>query len=200
MSYILPYIVEKNGDSERHKDVFTRLFEDRIIFLSGTVDDVLSNMIVAQLLYLSADSDRDIYLYINSPGGSIAAGLAIFDTMKYISCDITTICVGSACSMGAFLLAAGTKGKRKALPNSRILIHQPLGGAEGQATEIEIAYKQITRYKELLTRYLSEFTGQPYEKVMVDCDRDHYMTAIEAKEYGLIDSVVVHQLLDKGEE
>jgi len=193
MAPFLPYIVEKDGSTERYKDIFTKLFESRTIFLSGTVDSVTASVIVAQMLYLSSDNpSEDIYLYINSPGGVITAGMAIFDTMNYIKPDINTICVGIAASMGSFLLAAGTKGKRFALPNSEVMIHQPAGGANGQASDIEIAAKHILKTKRKLTQYLADFTGQPYEKVKKDCDRDTYMNAEQAKEYGLIDSIITN--------
>ena len=188
---VLPYIVERDGGIEKFKDVFTKLFESRTIFLSGEVNETTSSIIVAQLLYLSSDSSEDIYLYINSPGGSVSAGLAIFDTMKYVAPDVSTICIGQAASMGSFLLAAGTKGKRYSLPNTDIMIHQPSGGTGlAQASDIEIVAKHMLRTKEKLTRYLSKMTGQPYDKVLADCDRDTYMSAEEAKEYGIIDSVI----------
>ena len=188
----LPYIIERDGQHEKVRDVYTKLFQDRIIFLGSEINTDVSNAIVAQLLYLSAsDAEADINLYINSPGGTVTAGFAIFDTMNYIPCDITTICIGQCASMGAFLLAAGTKGKRKALPNSKVMIHQVLGDASGQATDINIAAAEITKTKEKLTRYLSEFTGQDYDKVYKDCERDNYMTAEEALAYGLVDEVLV---------
>jgi len=190
---VLPYIVEKDGSIERYKDVFTKLFESRTIFLSGVVNETAASIIVAQLLYLSSDnSEEDVYLYINSPGGVITAGMAIFDTMNYIKPDVATICIGQAASMGSFLLAAGTKGKRFTLPNAEVMIHQPMGGANGQASDIEIAANHIIRTKKKLTQYLAGFTGQPYEKVKKDCDRDTYMNAEQAKEYGLIDNIITN--------
>ena len=188
---VLPYIVERDGSTERYKDVFTKLFENRTIFLSGEVTETTSSIIVAQLLYLASDNgDEDINLYINSPGGSVSAGMAIFDTMNYVKSDIKTICIGIAASMGSFLLAAGTKGKRYSLPNSEVMIHQPSGGGKGQASDIEIVARHMAKTKEKLTKYLSKFTGQTYEKVLADCDRDTYMSAEEAKEYGLIDTII----------
>ncbi|MBR4588016.1 MAG: ATP-dependent Clp endopeptidase proteolytic subunit ClpP [Lachnospiraceae bacterium] len=188
---LMPYVIEQTSQGERSYDIYSRLLKDRIIFLGDQVTDDIASVIVAQLLFLEAqDPDKDISLYINSPGGSVSAGLAIYDTMKYIKCDVSTICVGMAASMGAFLLAGGAKGKRYALPNSEILIHQPLGGAQGQATEIEIAARHILKTKEKLNRMLAENSGQPYEKVVVDTDRDNWMSAQEACEYGLIDKVM----------
>ena len=188
---LVPVVIEQTSRGERSFDIYSRLLKERIIFLGEEVNDVSANLVVAQLLFLeSEDPSKDISLYINSPGGSISAGMAIYDTMQYIKCDVSTICVGMAASMGAFLLAGGTKGKRKALPNAEILIHQPLGGAQGQATEIEIAAKHIIRTKERLNRLLAENTGKTYEELVRDTDRDNWMTAQEAVEYGLIDSVV----------
>ena len=188
---LVPYVVEQTNRGERSYDIFSRLLDDRIIMLCDEVNDATASLVVAQLLYLEGqDSDKDISLYINSPGGSVTAGLAIYDTMKYIKCDVSTICMGMAASMGAFLLSAGTKGKRLALPNSTIMIHQPSGGAQGQATEIEIVAEQILRTKEKLNRILAENTGQPYEKIVQDTERDNYMTAEQAKAYGIIDAVV----------
>ena len=188
---LVPYVIEQTSRGERSFDIYSRLLKERIIFLGEEVNDVSANLVVAQLLFLeSEDPSKDISLYINSPGGSISAGMAIYDTMQYIKCDVSTICVGMAASMGAFLLAGGTKGKRKALPNAEILIHQPLGGAQGQATEIEIAAKHIIRTKERMNRLLAENTGKTYEELVRDTDRDNWMTAQEAVEYGLIDSVV----------
>ncbi|MBR0131833.1 MAG: ATP-dependent Clp protease proteolytic subunit, partial [Lachnospiraceae bacterium] len=173
-------------------DIYSRRLKDRIIFLDGEVNDASASVIVAELLFLeSEDPGKDISLYINSPGGSVSAGMAIYDTMKYIKCDVSTICVGLAASMGAFLLSGGTKGKRYALPNAEIMIHQPLGGVQGQATEIEITAKQILKTKEKLNRMLAENTGKPYEQVVNDTDRDNWLSASEAKEYGLIDEVIV---------
>ena len=188
---LVPYVVEQTSRGERSYDIYSRLLNDRIVMLTDEVNDATASVIVAELLFLeSQDPDKDISLYINSPGGSVSAGLAIYDTMKYIKCDVSTICVGMAASMGAFLLAGGAKGKRYALPNSEILIHQPLGGAQGQATEIEIAARHILKTKEKLNRMLAENSGQPYEKVVVDTDRDNWMSAQEACEYGLIDKVM----------
>jgi ATP-dependent Clp protease protease subunit len=184
-------VVEQTNRGERSYDIYSRLLEERIIFLGEQVTDVSANLIVAQLLYLeSADPDKDVRLYINSPGGSVSAGLAIYDTMQYIKCDVSTICIGMAASMGAFLLAAGTKGKRFALPNSEILIHQPMGGAQGQATDVKIHADQILRVKERLNRILSERTGQPLEKIVQDTERDHFMSSEQAKDYGLIDEIM----------
>jgi len=191
---LVPMVVEQTGLGERSYDIYSRLLKDRIIFLGDQVGDVTSGLVVAQLLFLEADDpDKDIHLYINSPGGSITAGMAIYDTMQYIKPDVSTICIGMAASMGAFLLAAGTKGKRLALPNSEIMIHQPLGGTQGQATDIEIHAKRILKTKESLNKILSERTGQPLEKIQMDTERDNFMSAIEAKEYGLIDEVIVHK-------
>ena len=188
---LVPVVIEQTSRGERSFDIYSRLLKERIIFLGEEVNDVSANLVVAQLLFLeSEDPSKDISLYINSPGGSISAGMAIYDTMQYIKCDVSTICVGMAASMGAFLLAGGTMGKRKALPNAEILIHQPLGGAQGQATEIEIAAKHIIRTKERMNRLLAENTGKTYEELVRDTDRDNWMTAQEAVEYGLIDSVV----------
>jgi ATP-dependent Clp protease protease subunit len=187
-------VVEQTNRGERSYDIYSRLLKDRIIFLGGSITDDVANLIVAQLLFLeSEDPEKDIALYINSPGGSISAGMAIYDTMQHVRPDIQTICVGSAASMGAFLLAAGARGKRTALPNSEILIHQPLiggGGLSGQATEIEIHTRQLLKIKEKMNRILAERTGQPLERVTQDTDRDHYMTAEEAKDYGLVDQVM----------
>ena len=188
---LVPVVIEQTSRGERSFDIYSRLLKERIIFLGEEVNDVSANLVVAQLLFLeSEDPSKDISLYINSPGGSISAGMAIYDTMQYIKCDVSTICVGMAASMGAFLLAGGTKGKRKALPNAEILIHQPLGGAQGQATEIEIAARHIIRTKERMNRLLAQNTGKSYEDLVKDTDRDNWMTAQEAVECGLIDSVV----------
>ena len=188
---LIPYVVEQTARGERSYDIFSRLLNDRIIFLSEEVNDTTASLIVAQLLYLEAqDPDKDIQFYINSPGGVITAGMAIYDTMQYIKCDVSTICVGMAASMGAFLLAGGTKGKRYALPNSEILIHQPLGGAQGQATEIEIAAQHILNIRKRLNGLLSKFTGQDIEVINRDTDRDNWMTPEEAKAYGLIDEII----------
>ena len=190
MSFI-PYVIEQTGRGERSYDIFSRLLNDRIIFLGEEVTDVSANLIVAQLLFLeSEDPNKDIQLYINSPGGSVTAGMAIYDTMNYVKCDVSTICMGMAASMGAFLLAGGAKGKRFALPNAEIMIHQPSGGAQGQATDIQIVADQILRTKQKLNEILAANTGQPLERIAADTDRDNYMTAEEAKEYGLIDELV----------
>ena len=191
---LVPYVVEQTSRGERNYDIYSRLLKDRIIFLGEEVNDVTAILTVAQLLFLEAeDPSKDIQLYINSPGGSVTAGMAIYDTMQYIKCDVSTICLGMAASMGAFLLAGGTKGKRFALPNSTIMIHQPSGGAQGQATEIQIVADHIAKTKRTLNEILSQNTGQPYEVIERDTDRDNYMSALEAKEYGLIDGVVEHK-------
>ena len=188
---LVPTVVKQTGRGERAYDIYSRLLKDRIIFLADEVNDVTAGLVVAQLLFLEAeDPDKDIYLYINSPGGSVTAGMAIYDTMQYVKPDVSTICIGMAASMGAFLLNAGAKGKRYALPNSTVMIHQPLGGAKGQATDIEIHAKWILQIKERLNTILSERTGQPLEKVKADTERDNFMSAMEAKEYGLIDEVI----------
>ncbi len=188
---LVPTVVEQTGRGERAYDIYSRLLKDRIIFLGDEVNDVTAGLVVAQLLFLEAeDPDKDIHLYINSPGGSVTAGMAIYDTMQYIKPDVSTICIGMAASMGAFLLNAGAKGKRYALPNSTIMIHQPLGGAKGQATDIEIHAKWILQIKERLNQILSERTGQPLEKIKADTERDNFMSAMEAKEYGLVDEVI----------
>ena len=188
---LVPTVVEQTGRGERAYDIYSRLLKDRIIFLSDEVNDTTASLVVAQLLFLEAeDPDKDIHLYINSPGGSVTAGMAIYDTMQYIKPDVSTICIGMAASMGAFLLNAGAKGKRFALPYSEIMIHQPLGGAKGQATDIEIHAKWILKIKERLNKILSERTGQPIEKIQEDTERDNFMSAQEAKEYGLIDEVI----------
>ena len=190
MSFV-PYVIEQNSRGERSYDIYSRLLKDRIIFLGEEVTDVSANLVVAQMLFLEAeDPGKDIHFYINSPGGSVSAGFAIYDTMQYIKCDVSTICIGMAASMGAFLLSGGAKGKRLALPNAEIMIHQPSGGAQGQATEIEIVAEHILHTKEKLNRILAENTGQPYEKIVQDTERDNYMTAEQAKAYGLIDAVV----------
>ena len=191
---LVPYVIEQTSRGERSYDIYSRLLKDRIIFLGEEVNDVSANLIVAQLLFLEAeDPSKDIQLYINSPGGSVTAGMAIYDTMQYIKCDVSTICLGMAASMGAFLLSSGAKGKRYALPHSTIMIHQPSGGAQGQATEIQIVADQIAKTKKKLNEILSANTGQPLEIVEKDTDRDNYMTAEEAKAYGLIDGVVIHK-------
>ena len=190
MSFV-PYVIEQTSRGERSYDIYSRLLKDRIIFLGEEVNDVSANLIVAQLLFLEAeDPGKDIQLYINSPGGSVSAGWAIYDTMQYIKCDVSTICIGMAASMGAFLLAGGTKGKRIALPNAQIMIHQPSGGARGQATEIKIVAEEILKTKKKLNEYLAANTGQPVEVIERDTERDNYMTAEEAKAYGLIDDVI----------
>ena len=189
---LIPYVVEQTSRGERSYDIFSRLLKDRIIFLGEEVTDVSANLIVSQLLFLeSEDPGKDISLYINSPGGSVTAGMAIYDTMNYIKCDVSTICMGMAASMGAFLLAGGTKGKRMALPNSTIKIHQPSGGAQGQATEINIVAEQILKTRQRLNEILAANTGKPLEIIAKDTERDNYMTAQEAKEYGLVDKVIV---------
>ncbi len=188
---LVPYVVEQTSRGERSYDIYSRLLKDRIIFLGEEVNEVTASLIVAQLLFLEAeDPEKDIQFYINSPGGSVTAGMAIYDTMQYIKCDVATNCIGMAASMGAFLLAGGTKGKRIALPNAEIMIHQPLGGAQGQATEIEIAAKHILQTKEKLNRMLAENTGKDYEVIAADTERDNWMSAEEAKDYGLIDKVI----------
>ena len=188
---LVPYVVEQTSRGERSYDIFSRLLNDRIVFLGEEVNSTSASLVVAQLLYLEAqDPDKDIQMYINSPGGSITDGMAIYDTMQYIKCDVSTICVGMAASMGAFLLSSGAKGKRIALPNAEIMIHQPLGGARGQATDIKIQAEQILKIKDKLNRILSERTGQPLEKVIADTERDNYMSAQEALEYGLIDKIM----------
>lgn len=193
---LVPMVVEQTGRGERSYDIFSRLLEDRIIFLADQVNDATASLVVAQMLYLeSKDPDKDIQFYIDSPGGSISSGMAIYDTMQYIKCDVSTICIGMAASMGAFLLAAGTKGKRFALPNSEIMIHQPLisGGLSGQATDIKIYSDHLLRTKERMNKTLAELTGKSYEKICEDTERDNFMTAAEAKEYGLIDNVIVRK-------
>ncbi|WP_212612083.1 ATP-dependent Clp endopeptidase proteolytic subunit ClpP, partial [Staphylococcus aureus] len=189
---LIPTVIETTNRGERAYDIYSRLLKDRIIMLGSQIDDNVANSIVSQLLFLQAqDSEKDIYLYINSPGGSVTAGFAIYDTIQHIKPDVQTICIGMAASMGSFLLAAGAKGKRFALPNAEVMIHQPLGGAQGQATEIEIAANHILKTREKLNRILSERTGQSIEKIQKDTDRDNFLTAEEAKEYGLIDEVMV---------
>ena len=188
---LIPMVREQTNKGERSYDIYSRLLKDRIIFLGGEVTDDEANLIVAQMLFLEADDpDKDISLYINSPGGSITAGMAIYDTMQYIRCDVSTICIGMAASMGAFLLAAGAKGKRRALPNGEILIHQPLGGARGQATEVAIHAEQLIKTREKMNKILAERTGQTVEQIALDTERDHYMTAEEALKYGLIDEII----------
>lgn len=188
---LVPYVIEQTSRGERSYDIYSRLLKERIIFLGEEVNDVTAGLVVSQLLFLeSEDPDKDINLYINSPGGSVTAGMAIYDTMQYVKCDVSTMCMGMAASMGAFLLSGGTKGKRLALPNAEIMIHQPSGGAQGQATEIEIAAEHILRTKKKLNTILSENTGQPYETIVKDTERDNWLTAQEALEYGLIDKVI----------
>lgn len=188
---MIPTVIEQSGRGERAFDIYSRLLRERIVFLGTQVDSDVANSLVAQMLFLDAeDPEQDIYLYINSPGGSVTAGMGIFDTMKHIRPDVCTICVGLAASMGAFLLSAGTKGKRMSLPNSRIMIHQPLGGAQGQATDIEIQAKEILYHKQNLNRWLADHTGQPLERIEEDTERDFFMSAAEAQEYGLIDRVI----------
>ena len=188
---LIPMVVEQTSKGERSYDIYSRLLKERIIFLNGQVEDQMAYLIVAQLLFLEAeDPEKDIYLYINSPGGVVTAGLAIYDTMNFIKPDVATLCTGQACSMGAFLLSGGAKGKRFALPNARVMIHQPLGGARGQATDIEIHAREILKLKEMLTRKMAEHSGQPFEKVATDTERDNFMSATEAMEYGLIDKVL----------
>jgi ATP-dependent Clp protease, protease subunit len=195
----IPIVVEQTGRGERSYDIYSRLLKERIIFLGGGIDDHVANLIIAQLLFLEAeDADKDIHLYINSPGGVVTAGMAIFDTMRYIKAPVSTICVGQAASMGAFLLAAGEKGKRFSLNHSRIMIHQPLGGFQGQATDINIHAKEILRMKDELNGLLAELTGQTFEKVEGDTERDYFMSAADAKEYGLIDAIVTRKMVDGG--
>ena len=188
---LIPYVVEQTNRGERSYDIFSRLLKDRIVFLGGEIDDDTANLVVAQMLFLEMeDPDQDIMLYINSPGGSTSAGMAIYDTMHYVKCEVSTVCVGMAASMGAFLLAAGAKGKRKALPNAEIMIHQPLGGARGQATDIAIQAEQIMRIKRKMNELLSKHTGQTIKTIEKDVERDHYMTAEETLKYGLIDEII----------
>ncbi len=191
---LVPYVLESTSKGERSYDIYSRLLKDRIIFLGEEVNDVTASLVVAQLLFLeSEDPNKDICLYINSPGGSVTAGMAIYDTMQYIKCDVSTICIGLAASMGAFLLAGGAKGKRFALPNAEVMIHQPSGGARGQATEIQIVAENILKIKKKLNEMLAQNTGKPLEVVSVDTERDYYMDAYEAKEYGIIDEVITNR-------
>jgi ATP-dependent Clp protease protease subunit len=191
LSYLIPYVIEQTGRGERSYDIYSRLLKDRIIFIGQEIDDHLSNLVVAQLLFLeSEDPDKDVFVYINSPGGVVTAGLAIYDTMQYVKCPVSTICVGQAASMAAVLLSAGEKGKRICLPHSRIMIHQPLGGAQGQASDIEIQAKEILRMKEILNSILSNHTGQPMDRIAKDTDRDFFMSAEEAMAYGIVDKVI----------
>ncbi|MBO5512805.1 MAG: ATP-dependent Clp endopeptidase proteolytic subunit ClpP [Oscillospiraceae bacterium] len=193
-SYLVPTVIEQTGRGERAYDIYSRLLNDRIVFLSDEVNDATASLVVAQLLFLEAqDPDKDISFYINSPGGSVTAGMAIYDTMNFIKCDVSTICIGMAASMGAFLLSAGAKGKRIALPHSEIMIHQPLGGAQGQASDIKIRADLILRTRDMLNRILAENTGKPIEQIEKDTDRDNFMTAEQALEYGLIDKIYTHR-------
>ena len=192
MGYSIPYVIEKTSSGERSYDIYSRLLQDRIIFLTGEVNDDVGRLLVSQLLFLeSQDSEKDVQFYINSPGGSVSAGFAIYDTMNYIKCDVSTICMGLAASMGAFLLSGGTKGKRFALPNAEVMIHQPSGGAKGQETEIRIVAEQILKTRSRLNEILAANTGKPLEQIQADTERDNYMTAQEAKDYGLIDDIIV---------
>ena len=194
MGYSIPYVIEKTSSGERSYDIYSRLLQDRIIMLSNEVNDDVASLVVSQMLFLeSQDPAKDIQLYINSPGGSVSAGFAIYDTMNYVKCDVSTICMGLAASMGAFLLAGGTKGKRFALPNAEIMIHQPSGGAKGQETEIRIVAEQILKTRERLNQILAENTGKPLDVIAAETERDNYMTASEAKEYGLIDEIVANR-------
>lgn len=191
MSYLVPIVIEQTSRGERSYDIWSRLLKDRIIFIGGPIDDHVANLVIAQMLFLEAeDPEKDIHLYINSPGGVITAGMAIYDTMQYIKPDVSTICIGQAASMGAFLLAAGAKGKRFSLPYARIMIHQPLGGVQGQATDIDIHAREILRMRDMLNELLTKHTGQPKEKIERDTERDFFMSAAEAKEYGIIDEVI----------
>ena len=192
---LIPYVVDQTSNGERSYDIYSRLLEDRIVFISGEIDDAMANTVVAELIYLEAKNpDKDICVYINSPGGSVTAGMAIYDTMQYVKCDVSTICVGLAASMGAFLLAAGTKGKRFCLPNSEVMIHQPLGGAQGQATDLQIAAEHIIRTKKKLHNLLAENCNKSVDKIAADSERDNWKTAEEAMEYGLIDKVVTSRV------
>lgn len=191
MSVLVPMVVEQTNRGERSYDIYSRLLKDRVVFLGSQVDDAVANLVIAQLLFLEAeDPDKDIRLYINSPGGSVSAGMAIYDTMQYIRCDVSTICLGMAASMGAFLLTAGTIGKRFALPNSEIMIHQPSGNTQGQVTDIEIHAKHILRLRDEINKILADRTGQPLKKIQMDTERDFFMSAVEAKEYGIVDNVI----------
>lgn len=194
LAQLVPMVVEQTSKGERSYDIYSRLLKERIIFCCGQVEDHMANLIVAQLLFLESDNpDKDIYLYINSPGGAVTAGMAIYDTMRFIKPDVSTVCIGQAASMGAFLLAGGAKGKRFCLPNSRVMIHQPLGGFQGQASDFEIHARQILDIKERMNRMLAENTGQDYEKVAKDTDRDHFMSAEQSVEYGVVDAVMTHR-------
>lgn len=188
---LVPYVIEQTNRGERSYDIFSRLLKDRIIFLGGEINDDVANLVVAQMLFLEMeDPDQDIMLYINSPGGSISAGMAIYDTMHYVKCEVSTVCIGMAASMGAFLLSAGAKGKRKALPNAEVMIHQPLGGAQGQTTDILIHAEHISQIKQKMNRLLAEHTGKPLSEIERDVERDHFLTAEQAREYGLIDEII----------
>jgi ATP-dependent Clp protease protease subunit len=196
---VIPIVIEQTGRSERAYDIYSRLLKDRIIFLGTAIDDNVANTVIAQILFLQTeDPDKDIHIYVNSPGGVVSSGLAIYDTMQYVKPDIATYCVGQAASMGALLLAAGTKGKRFALPNSRIMLHQPMGGFQGQATDIEIHAREILRMKDTLNNILSSHTGQPFDKIRNDTDRDFFMSGAEAKEYGIVDEVIFTMKKKKG--
>jgi ATP-dependent Clp protease protease subunit len=196
---VIPIVIEQTGRSERAYDIYSRLLKDRIIFLGSAIDDSVANTVIAQILFLQTeDPDKDIHIYVNSPGGIVSSGLAIYDTMQYVKPDIATYCVGQAASMGALLLGAGTTGKRFALPNSRIMLHQPMGGFQGQATDIEIHAKEILRMKDSLNNILSFHTGQPFEKIRTDTDRDFFMSGAEAKEYGIVDEVIFTMKKKKG--
>ncbi len=196
---VIPIVIEQTGRSERAYDIYSRLLKDRIIFLGTAIDDNVANTVIAQILFLQTeDPDKDIHIYVNSPGGVVSSGLAIYDTMQYVKPDIATYCVGQAASMGALLLTAGTKGKRYALPNSRIMLHQPMGGFQGQATDIEIHAKEILKMKDTLNQILSTHTGQPFEKIRTDTDRDFFMSGEEAKEYGIVDEVIYTMKKKKG--
>ncbi|HLE40520.1 MAG TPA: ATP-dependent Clp endopeptidase proteolytic subunit ClpP [Nitrospirota bacterium] len=198
---LIPIVVEQTSRGERAYDIYSRLLKDRIIFLGTAIDDIVANTVIAQLLFLEADDpDKDIYLYINSPGGVVTSGLAIYDTMNYIKCPVSTICIGQAASMGALLLGAGTKGKRFSLPHSRMMIHQPMGGFQGQATDIEIHAKEILNLKDTLNKILSAHTGQPLEKIQTDTDRDFFMSGEEAKLYGLVDEVIAKKIMRSAKE
>jgi ATP-dependent Clp protease protease subunit len=198
MSYLVPMVIEQTNRGERSYDIYSRLLKDRIIFLGSAIDDTVANLVIAQLLFLEAENpDKDINLYINSPGGSITSGMAIYDTMQYIKSEVSTICIGMAASMGAFLLCAGAPGKRFALPNSEIMIHQPLGGTQGQATDIEIHARRIIQIKQNLNKILADRTGQDLEKIQKDTERDYFMTALESKEYGIIDEVIASNQVSK---
>lgn len=198
---LIPMVVEQTHRGERSYDIFSRLLKDRIIFIGCAVDDAISNLVIAQLLFLESDDpEKDIYLYINSPGGSVTAGMAIYDTMQYVKPDVSTICVGQAASMGALLLSAGAHGKRFALPNSRILIHQPLGGFQGQATDIDIQAREILRLREILNGILAKHTRQTLKKIQTDTERDYYMSGDEAKDYGIVDQVVIYRGKEKGKK